>query len=323
MYYNKKEFFLRFKYLVIIISIFCIVGFFFFRFFFSKNNNDLIKGNGRIEARETSISTKFAGKLVEILADEGDYVKKGQLLAIIDSRSLESDINAQKARLDEINKNIKAIEAEIKATESDIKFSKKELDRTKILIQQNFASELELDRNNNLLEKTEAKLASLKANKNSMEATYKSLQASIKTMEINLSDMKIYAPTNGVILYRLAESGEMLPNGGKIFIMYNPDDLYMTIYMSSDMAGQVKLGEDAKIKLDAYKNKIFDAKVSFVAENAEFTPKEVETQKEREKLVFRVKLTLNNNFEREAKPGMPGEGYIKLNSNKSWSELNF
>ena len=261
--------------------------------------------------------------MVEILADEGDYVQKGQLLAVIDSRSLESDINAQKAKLDEINKNIKAIEAEIKATESDIKFSKKELDRTKILIQQNFASELELDRNNNLLEKTEAKLASLKANKNSMKATYKSLQASIKTMEINLSDMKIYAPTNGVILYRLAENGEMLANGGKIFIMYNPDDLYMTIYMSSDLAGQVKLGEDAKIKLDAYKNKIFDAKVSFVAENAEFTPKEVETQKEREKLVFRVKLTLDNNSTREAKPGMPGEGYIKLNSNKSWKDLGF
>lgn len=323
MYYEKKKTFSKFIYLIIAIFAIFVIGFFVFKALFLNKNDDLIKGNGRIEARETSISTKFAGKLVEILADEGDYVKKGQLLAVIDSRSLESDINAQKAKLDEISKNIKAIEAEIKATESDIKFSKKELERTKILIQQNFASELELDRNNNLLEKTEAKLASLKANKNSMEATYKSLQASIKTMEINLSDMKIYAPTNGVILYRLAENGEMLANGGKIFIMYNPDDLYMTIYMSSDLAGQVKLGEDAKIKLDAYKNKIFDAKVSFVAENAEFTPKEVETQKEREKLVFRVKLILDNNSAREAKPGMPGEGYIKLNTNKNWKELGF
>ena len=323
MYYEKKKTFSKFIYLIIAVFVIFAIGFFVFKALFLNKNDDLIKGNGRIEARETSISTKFAGKLVEILADEGDYVQKGQLLAVIDSRSLESDINAQKAKLDEINKNIKAIEAEIKATESDIKFSKKELERTKILIQQNFASELELDRNNNLLEKTEAKLASLKANKNSMEATYKSLQASIKTMEINLSDMKIYTPTNGVILYRLAENGEMLANGGKIFIMYNPDDLYMTIYMSSDLAGQVKLGEDAKIKLDAYKNKIFDAKVSFVAENAEFTPKEVETQKEREKLVFRVKLTLDNNSTREAKPGMPGEGYIKLNPDKNWKDLGF
>lgn len=321
MYYEKKGKILKFTSLLIVIFIIFIIGFLIFKDLFLNKDKNLIKGNGRIEARETAVATKFAGRLVEILADEGDYVKKGQLLAVIDSRSLESDINAQKAKLDEINKNIKAIEAEIEATESDIKFYNKELKRTKILIKQNFASQLELDKNNNLLEKTEAKLASLKANKNSMKATYKSLEASIKTMEINLSDMKIYAPTNGVILYKLAENGEMLANGGKIFIMYNPDDLYMTIYMSSDRAGQVKLGEDAKIKLDAYKNKIFNAKVSFVAENAEFTPKEVETQKEREKLVFRIKLTLDDNSLREAKPGMPGDGYIKLNSNISWSEL--
>ena len=321
MYYEKKGKILKFTSLLIVIFIIFIIGFLIFKDLFLNKDKNLIKGNGRIEARETAVATKFAGRLVEILADEGDYVKKGQLLAVIDSRSLESDINAQKAKLDEINKNIKAIEAEIEATESDIKFYNKELKRTKILIKQNFASQLELDKNNNLLEKTEAKLASLKANKNSMKATYKSLEASIKTMEINLSDMKIYAPTNGVILYKLAENGEMLANGGKIFIMYNPDDLYMTIYMSSDRAGQVKLGEDAKIKLDAYKNKIFDAKVSFIAENAEFTPKEVETQKEREKLVFRIKLTLDDNSLREAKPGMPGDGYIKLNSNISWSEL--
>lgn len=321
MYYEKKGKILKFTSLLIVIFIIFIIGFLIFKDLFLNKDKNLIKGNGRIEARETAVATKFAGRLVEILADEGDYVKKGQLLAVIDSRSLESDINAQKAKLDEINKNIKAIEAEIEATESDIKFYNKELKRTKILIKQNFASQLELDKNNNLLEKTEAKLASLKANKNSMKATYKSLEASIKTMEINLSDMKIYAPTNGVILYKLAENGEMLANGGKIFIMYNPDDLYMTIYMSSDRAGQVKLSEDAKIKLDAYKNKIFDAKVSFIAENAEFTPKEVETQKEREKLVFRIKLTLDDNSLREAKPGMPGDGYIKLNSNISWSEL--
>lgn len=321
MYYEKKGKILKFTSLLIVIFIIFIIGFLIFKDLFLNKDKNLIKGNGRIEARETAVATKFAGRLVEILADEGDYVKKGQLLAVIDSRSLESDINAQKAKLDEINKNIKAIEAEIEATESDIKFYNKELKRTKILIKQNFASQLELDKNNNLLEKTEAKLASLKANKNSMKATYKSLEASIKTMEINLSDMKIYAPTNGVILYKLAENGEMLANGGKIFIMYNPDDLYMTIYMSSDRAGQVKLGEDAKIKLDAYKNKIFNAKVSFIAENAEFTPKEVETQKEREKLVFRIKLTLDDNSLREAKPGMPGDGYIKLNSNISWSEL--
>jgi HlyD family secretion protein len=321
MYYDKKK---QMKNVAIIVIIICgivVLSLIIFYGFLSHKQDDLIKGNGRVESREIAVATKFSGRLSEVYVDEGDSVESGQLLATIDSRSLASDIEAQKAKSEEILRNITSVEADIKATGSDIKFYKKEVERTKILMKQNFSSQLELDRNNNYLDKSEAKLLGLVAEKKGLQASYQSILASINTMAINLGDMEIYAPTSGIILYKLIENGEILDAGGKLFIMYNPDDLYMTIYMSSEKAGQVKLGDMAKVKLDAYPSKIFDTKVTFVAENAEFTPKEVETYKEREKLVFRIKLTFNDNSLREAKPGMPGDGYIKLNIDKDWSSL--
>lgn len=313
MYYQKSGMNIKKILLILfIVAIFCVIGFFVYKNFFAKNNDNIITGNGRVEAREVAVSAKFGGKIVELKVNEGDYVKKDQLLAVIDSRALEADIEAQKAKSNEILKQISAVDAEIKATNSDITFYTKELNRTKALIKQNFASQLELDKNNNALDKTKARLNSLIANKNSLQASYKSLLATIKAQEINLSDMKIYSPINGVVLYKLVENGEMISNGSRMFIMYNPDDLYMTIYMPSENAGQVKLGEKATVKLDAYKNKTFPATITFIADNAEFTPKEVETQKERQKLVFRVKLTFDDNSNREAKPGMPGDGYIEI-----------
>lgn len=312
MYYQKSNTIIKVLTVTIILCIIIAISFFVYKNFIKEQDNNLIKGNGRIEAREVAVSAKFGGKIVQLDTNEGDEVKKDQLLAVIDSRSLEAEIEAQKAKENEILKQISAIDAEINATKSDIKFYEKELERTKTLMKKNFASQLELDKNINALDKVKAKLNSLYANKKSLQASQKSLLAAIKAQEINLADMKIYSPIDGVILYKLVENGEMVANGGRMFIMYNPNDLYMTIYMPAEKAGQIKLGDKATIKLDAYPDKSFPATVTFVAENAEFTPKEVETQKERQKLVFRVKLSLDNNLNREAKPGMPGDGYIEI-----------
>lgn len=312
MYYQKSNTIIKVLTITIILCIIIAISFFVYKNFIKEQDNNLIKGNGRIEAREVAVSAKFGGKIVQLDTNEGDEVKKDQLLAVIDSRSLEAEIEAQKAKENEILKQISAIDAEINATKSDIKFYEKELERTKTLMKKNFASQLELDKNINALDKVKAKLNSLYANKKSLQASQKSLLAAIKAQEINLADMKIYSPIDGVILYKLVENGEMVANGGRMFIMYNPNDLYMTIYMPAEKAGQIKLGDKATIKLDAYPDKSFPATVTFIAENAEFTPKEVETQKERQKLVFRVKLSLDNNLNREAKPGMPGDGYIEI-----------
>ena len=318
MYYDKNEKTKKKIYLALCLLVLIVLGFIYYHNLTKDKQEYIIKGNGRIEGNETVISTKFAGQVVELKADEGDYVRKGDLLAVIDTRSLSAEIESDKMKLEEISKQISSIDGDIKAVKSDINLFEKEVSRTKALIKRSFSSQLELDRNTNSLEKAQAQLLVLESNRSALKASYESLKYLIKSKEINKEDMSIIAPTDGVILYRLVENGENLGANGKLFVMYNPDDLYMTVYMPSKLAGQVKIGDEAYIKLDAYKNESFSSKVTFVAENAEFTPKEVETQEEREKLVFRVKVVLNDNSDRKAKPGMPGDGYIKIDNDKDW-----
>ena len=232
MYYQKNNTsIVKILLTIVFIGLIVFASVFIYKNFIKNRDENIIKGNGRIEGREVAISAKFGGRIVDLNVNEGDKVKEDQLLAIIDSRSLEAEIEAQKAKENEIVKQISAVDAEIQATKSDIKFYEKEVQRTKILMKKNFASQLELDKNTNALDKVKAKLNSLYANRKSLQASRKSLLAVIKAQEINLADMKIYSPIDGVILYKLVENGEMVGNGGRMFIMYNPDNLYMTIYV--------------------------------------------------------------------------------------------
>ena len=142
MYYQKSNTMIKVLTVTIILCIIIAISFFVYKNFIKEQDNNLIKGNGRIEAREVAVSAKFGGKIIELNTNEGDEVKKDQLLAVIDSRSLEAEIEAQKAKENEILKQISAIDAEINATKSDIKFYEKELERTKTLMKKNFASQL-------------------------------------------------------------------------------------------------------------------------------------------------------------------------------------
>lgn len=144
------------------------------------------------------------------------------------------------------------------------------------------------------------------------------LHARIDEIDANLSDTTLYAPTNGRVLYRLAEPGEVLAAGGKTIVMIDLDDLYMTIYLPERAAGQVRMKDEALIRLDAIPDKPVAAYVSFLSAEAEFTPKEVETKEERQKLVFRVKLQVRDNRDRMVKPGMPGMGYVRVEPDAPW-----
>jgi HlyD family secretion protein len=124
------------------------------------------------------------------------------------------------------------------------------------------------------------------------------------------------------VLYRLAEPGEVLAAGGKALTLLNLDDMFMTIYLPTDRAGQVALHGEARILLDALPGQPIPATVSFVAPKAQFTPREVETRTEREKLMFRIKVKADPAWlaaHRDlAKGGMPGVAYVRLDANTAW-----
>ena len=144
----------------------------------------------------------------------------------------------------------------------------------------------------------------------------------MKRTEARIDDATLKSPVKGRVLYRLAEPAEVVPLGGKVLTLINLGDVYMEIYLPAQEAARVKIGADARIVLDARPEYAAQAKVSYVSPEAQFTPKQVETRSERDKLMFRVKLQVPPElvlpYIERIKTGVRGMGYVRLDDTVAW-----
>jgi HlyD family secretion protein len=144
----------------------------------------------------------------------------------------------------------------------------------------------------------------------------------LKRIQTQIDESTLASPTRGRVLYRLAEPGEVLDAGGKVVTVLDLADVYMTIFLPTEQAGRVAYGAEARMILDAYPDLILPASVSFASPEAQFTPKEVETHTEREKLMFRIKVKLDEKLLEQhleqVKTGIPGVSYIRLAGGAEW-----
>lgn len=278
----------------------------------------MVSGNGRIEGTEIDVATKFPGRVEAVLVKEGDDVLAGQALVRFDARAMRASLAQAKAQLTRATHHVGSATAEIKRRRDDLQLSEIELKRSETLYEKGFATRERLDRDHFRREVNQALLNSSVSALEATKTEIVELRARIEEIDANLSDAVLYAPTSGRILYRLAEPGEVLATGGKALVMIDLDDLYMTVYLPERAAGRVRVKDEALIRLDAIPNTPVAAYVSFLSAQAEFTPKEVETTEERQKLVFRVKLQVRDNGARMVKPGMPGMGYIRIEPDAPW-----
>jgi HlyD family secretion protein len=168
----------------------------------------------------------------------------------------------------------------------------------------------------------EAALAVARIDVDYREAAMAAAAARIERIRTDIADSTLTTPIRGRVLYRLAEPGEVLPAGGKVVTVLELSDVYMTIFLPTDEAGRTMMGAEGRIVLDAAPYLVIPAAVSFVAPRAQFTPKEVETRTEREKLMFRVKVRIDpellaRNAEK-VKTGLPGVAYVRLDPHADW-----
>jgi HlyD family secretion protein len=162
--------------------------------------------------------------------------------------------------------------------------------------------------------------AAAKSSVAEVEAAIASAVAQTERLNADISDCMLKCPIKGPVLIRLAEPGEVLPAGGKVLTVVNIQDVYMNVFLSERVAGMVPLGSDAKVVLDAIPDRPFAARVAYVSQKAQFTPKEVEAAEERQKLVFRVTVSLTEFDDPRLKPGMPGVAYVRLDPAAGWPE---
>ena len=282
----------------------------------------LAYGNGRLEATETAVATKVQGKLIEVYFREGADLKTGQIAAQLDDAQLKADIRAAEAAVEQAKEYAKAAREDVKSAQSQQQLASVTLRRTQELIKKNFISAAQLDKDVSTMRTANATLASARNRVIQADASIREAEARVDSLKSNLDDLTLRSPVDGRILYRLAEPGEVLSPGGRVFSILDLNDVYMYIYLSNLEAGSVELGSEARIILDAIPDNPIPCTVTYVSPRNQFTPKEVETRDEREKFMFRVKLQVNQDWLARnidvAKSGMPGIGWVKTDPDAVW-----
>lgn len=282
-------------------------------------------GNGRIETTQVDISTKLPGRLESVLVKEGDMVKKGDVLAQLDSNELNAKLLQAKAQVEQTKQQKNYALALVRESQSTLNYSKKNLARAKALYIDDNIPLANLQESQTAVERAKAALEAAKVQVISADASIKAAQAQVKTIQVNIDDSTLYSPINGRVLYRLVEEGEVVGSGGKILSVLELTDTFITIFLPTSQAGLVDIGSKARIVLDALPNIAIPATVSFISPQAQFTPKEIETQNEREKLMFRVKVKINplllSQHLKKIKTGLPGIAYIRLDETKPWPQI--
>lgn len=300
----------------------------------------IASGNGRIEAVEIDVSAKSPGRIKEVLVDEGDLVKAGEVLARMDTAQLEAQrrqamaqLQRAKISVDTANTLIVQREAERKAAaavvaqrEAELDAARRTLARSEQLAANNTISQQVLD-NDRAAERSaaaavaaaEAQLAASDAAINAAKAlvvdagaAVDSAQAAIESIDAEIDDATLRSPRDGRVQYRVAEPGEVLGSGGRVLNLVDLGDVSMTFFLPTAQAGQVAIGTEVRLVLDAAPQYIIPAKATFVADVAQFTPKTVETEEERQKLMFRIKAQISpellRKYIQQVKTGLPEIG---------------
>jgi HlyD family secretion protein len=202
------------------------------------------------------------------------------------------------------------------------KLAQIELKQTQGLRSDALVSHIELQRRQLSLQGESAGLAAAGAALGEAKAAGLEAQAQIARVKSVIDDMDLRAPVAGRIEYRVVEVGAVLPAGGRVLTLLNTSDIYMTVFWPARVAGRLRVGQEARIVLDGVPGAVFPAKVGFVAAEAQFTPKYVETVNERDKLMYRVKLQVSvdlaNRYATLLKGGMTGNGYVNLQADAAW-----
>lgn len=311
-----------------------------------------VSGNGRIEATEIDVSTKLGGRVVDIFVNEGDFVQSGQLLAQMQSDVLNAQRDEARAQQQQAINAVASAEAQVAVRESDLAAAhavvvqreseldnaKRRLTRSQILSREKAVSIQQFDDDQAAVRSIEASMTAAKAQVKAAQASIVAAKAkvtgarsavtaanaTIARIEVDIADNQLKAPRDGRVQYRVAQPGEVLAGGGKVLNVVDLSDVYMTFFLPETVAGKVALGSELRLILDAAPSYVIPAKVSFVSNVAQFTPKTVETASERQKLMFRVKARIDpqllKQHIKQVKTGLPGVAWLKLDSQADWPQ---
>ena len=305
--------------------------------------------NGRLELNRLDVASLYPGRVERVLVAEGDAVKANEVLVELSAAQSSGQLAAaqaatlraaelvQRARagVTQAQQAVARADAEIAAYRQQQKVAKLELDNAKQMRREDLVSASELAKRQADFERATASVKAAQAARAEAQAAVAQGQAAVAEAEAGVkqaqaqadtaasadADMAIRSPLTARVEYRLVEPGTVIGAGSRVISLLDPADVSMNVFLPNATVGGLRVGDEARLVLDGI-DAVFPAQVSFIASEAQFTPKAVETADEREKLVFRVKLKVPaevaQRYDRLLKGGMTGDGYVRRDSSQAW-----
>lgn len=337
----------------IVISAIALVGFYGWQWYQADSEDSgLISGNGRIEATEIDVAARIGGRIDAILVKEGDFVEAGDLLAQMQNTTIQAQLDeARAARAQAASgvdtaiayvamreSDIAAAQGGVGQTESELDAARRRLQRSEALSSSGASSAQQLDDDRARMRSAQAAVLASKAQVAAARAalaaartqvvgaraTVTAADATVARIQSDIDDSSLTAPRTGRVQYLIAQPGEVVAPGGKILNLVDLSDVYMNFFMPAGIAGRLAIGSEVRIVLDAAPQYVIPATVSFVASTAQFTPKSIETESERQKLMFRVKAQIPSDLLqrhlKQVKTGLPGVAWLKRDPRTEWPQ---
>jgi len=346
---DKKKWLIR---LAVVLAVGVAAALAWQRYGIRENEDGIISGNGRIEAVEIDVAAKTAGRVKEILVGEGDFVTRGQVVAALDTDVLEAQLRQAQAQLLQAHSTVATARSQLEQRRSDkaaaqaavaqreveLKAAKQRLSRSIALAEDGFiapqavdderahvdSAQAAVDAARAQVAAADAGIATARSQVTGAQSSEVAARANIERIQADIDDTTLRAPRDGRVQYRVAEPGEVVAAGGRVLNMIDLSDVYMTFFLPTAAAGRIALGAEVRLVMDAAPQYVVPAQVSFVASEAQFTPKTVETASEREKLMFRVRAQippeLLRKHIRQVKTGLPGMAYVRLDASVDWPD---
>ncbi|MBI5837000.1 MAG: HlyD family efflux transporter periplasmic adaptor subunit [Candidatus Eisenbacteria bacterium] len=301
-----------------------------------RGDGGAVAASGTVEATDAQLGFQAPGRIESIAVREGETVRTGAELAVLDRaeavarlQQAEAQRDAARAALDELEKGFRSEEVAqardgLVAAGRRLADAKSDLDRTSRLRGDGAVSEQALDKAQVAFDVAKSQHSQAREQMQLMQAGPRKeriaaqraqlaqAEAAVRGLRATLDNMTVRAPFDGVITVRHREPGEVLGAGSPVLTLMNPADRWVRIYVREDRVGAVRLGQPAAITSDTYRGKKYEGRVVFIASEAEFTPKSVQTAEERVKLVYAVKVQIDGDPRHELKPGMPAD--VRLES---------
>lgn len=310
----------------------------------------LVSGNGRIEAVEVDVAAKSSGRVKSILVREGEFVTAGQEVAAMETETLDAQLRQAEAQLQQAHSSVAtalsqlsqresekgAALAVVSQREAELVKARQHAARSAELVEGGAIAKQDADDDYAELRSSEAAVNSARAQVAASEATIMAVRsqvagaraavdaarANVERIRADITDSSLKTPRDGRVQYRVAQPGEVVGAGGRVLSLIDLSDVYMTFFLPTTAAGRVALGTEVRLVLDAAPQFVIPATVSFVADEAQFTPKTVETASEREKLMFRIRAQIPVELLRKhithVKTGLPGMAYVRLDPGRPW-----